>query len=246
MSKIIVPVSAGKDSTACLVLALQQTEREVIAVHYDTGWDHPEVYSYFEYLEQFLGITIEKTVFEEAPTLPDLVRKYKKFPFSPGRFCTSRYKGQAFIRWLKDKEGEFEIWLGIREDESVRRKLKYGNFVDETLYHPDEVFPNMYPKHLSSRVTIKFPILFWTAWNCFDFLAEHNVRRNPLYDQGFTRVGCFPCMLAGKKEQERVFRTEFGKKQFAIIKELEKEIGEEYKYQAADEEDGGGCSLCNI
>lgn len=246
MSKIIVPVSGGKDSVSVLLLALQQTKCEVIPVFHDTGWDHPKVYEYHKYLEETLKITIQKTFWEDAPTLPDLIRKYKKFPFGLGRFCTSTYKLQSFIKWLKDIPGELEIWLGIRENESTARHEKYGNLTDETLYHPDEVFPGRYPNYLKDRVKIKFPILSWEAWNCFVFLEEHGIHRNPLYDEGFERVGCFPCMLAGQKTQERVFRTEFGKKQFAIIKELEKEIGEEYKYQAADEEDGGGCSLCNI
>lgn len=245
MNKIIVPVSGGKDSTCCLLLAMQQTEREVIPVHYDTGWDHPIVYEYLTYLEKTFNIKVQKTVFAEAPTLPDLIRKYKSFPYRQARFCTSRYKNAAFIRWLKTVEGSCEIWLGIREDESINRSKKYGGLIEEELYDPDEVFPGVYPKYLRNRVKIKFPILYWQSWNCFDFMDMHNIKRNPLYDWGFPRVGCFPCMLAGKSEHARVLRTDFGKKQFEVIRELEKEIGQEYIYPP-DEEAEGGCAICSI
>ena len=245
MNKIVVPVSGGKDSVSCLLLALEQSEREVIPVFYETGWDHPILYDYLRYLETTLGVKIQKTVFEEAPSLPELIRKYKRFPFGNGRFCTSTYKNTAFLRWLKTVEGNIEIWLGIRENESVNRQKKYGHLVDETVYETDEIFPGLYPNYLKSRVKLKFPILYWEAWNCFDFLDKKSIQRNPLYDQGFERVGCFPCMLAGRKTQEKVFRTEFGKKQFQIIRELEKELGEAYCYPT-DEEAEGGCLLCSI
>jgi 3'-phosphoadenosine 5'-phosphosulfate sulfotransferase (PAPS reductase)/FAD synthetase len=40
------------------------------------------------------------------------------------------------------------------------------------------------------------PILDWTNKQVFDYLdGEHN----PLYNAGFDRVGCFPCLASGDK-----------------------------------------------
>lgn len=47
MHKIIVSYSGGKDSTACLVLALQ-TGLPVIAMFNDTKWEHPLTYQYID------------------------------------------------------------------------------------------------------------------------------------------------------------------------------------------------------
>lgn len=240
MSKIIVPVSGGKDSTSCLLLALK-TGQEVIPVFHETGWDAPEVYEYLAYLEKTLNLVIQKTVWEEAKTLPELIRQYRKFPFGVGRFCTSTFKRQAFSRFLDSIEGDGEIWLGIRDSESQQRKKKYGFLVAEETYSLDEVYPNRYPKRISSRFLLRFPILHWEAWETIVYIEEAGLKINPLYNQGFDRVGCFPCMLAGKSTHEKVFRTEFGKKQLAIIKQLEQEIGEEYKYSETDSQ---GCSFC--
>ena len=59
--KTIVPVSGGKDSQVVLSLALG-AGRDVIAVHQNTGYDHPVTYRQIEDMERFYGVTIEHTV----------------------------------------------------------------------------------------------------------------------------------------------------------------------------------------
>jgi 3'-phosphoadenosine 5'-phosphosulfate sulfotransferase (PAPS reductase)/FAD synthetase len=241
MSKIIVPVSGGKDSTATLLLALEDG-REVIPVFNETGWDHPDTYAYLQYLEDKTGLTIQKTHYAEAPTMPDIIRRVGRFPFGLGRFCTSEYKRTAFIRWLDTVEGEFEIWLGIREDESGQRRRKYGDMDPEDLYDMDVLFPRKFPKRLKERMKYRLPMLEHTREEIFALIHSKGFKHNPLYDQGFDRVGCFPCLLAGEKTQKLAFETEFGKKQFKIIQILEEELGVKYKFQP----EGSPCGECKI
>lgn len=57
----LVSVSGGKDSTACLTLALERHPRaQVIAAFADTGNEHEAVYEYLAYLELHLGIQITR------------------------------------------------------------------------------------------------------------------------------------------------------------------------------------------
>jgi len=240
-SRIVVPVSGGKDSQATLILAMADG-REVIPVFNETGWDHPDTYDHLQYMVRFFGVELQVTQYDEAPTMPDIIRRQGKFPFGRGRFCTSEYKRTAFKRWLYTIPGELEIWLGIRSDESGQRKRKYSAFSQSELFAMDDLFPKRYPKKITSRCMYRLPLLESSRDAVFDIIKRAGMKHNPLYDQGFDRVGCFPCLVAGKPTQEKAFATDFGKDQWKIIQQLEKDLGEKYKYQV----DTDTCMLCKI
>lgn len=51
--RCLVPVSGGggKDSQACLELALQQFDPdEVVGLFCDTGWEHPKTYAHIDWM----------------------------------------------------------------------------------------------------------------------------------------------------------------------------------------------------
>lgn len=52
------------------------------------------------------------------------------------------------------------------------------------------------------------PILMWSALEVFTFITAQGHQRNPLYDKGFNRVGCFPCVLCSLGEVTRVAEVE--------------------------------------
>src|SRR5262249_30379334 len=48
------------------------------------------------------------------------------------------------------------------------------------------------------------PLLSWTQREVWAFIARHNVPYNPLHDQGYPSIGCWPCtqpVAAGDDER---------------------------------------------
>jgi len=251
--KIIVPVSGGKDSTACLVMALKESPY-VYPIFNDTGWEHPVTYKYFDYIETILGIKVDRTIGgkrkngDNGDTLPNLIRAQGRFPFGLGRFCTTHLKQYALRDAYKnlyfDGETQYQFWFGMRQKESVQRAKKYDGVLDTDLFDMNDVFPSRYNKKLRATIQVRMPIITWETQEVFDYLEREGIDKNPLYDEGTNdRVGCYPCMLAGKKVQKKMFATKFGQERLKMIKQLEKELGQKYEMFDTDQ---GSCEVCKI
>lgn len=88
----------------------------------------------------------------------------------------------------------------VVQDESKKR---YADKLDSELYEPHEIMPSNYPKYLGKLgVKFRLPILDWSEQQVLDFLGDDI---NPLYNQGFGRVGCFPCLAGGAEPQNQGF-----------------------------------------
>lgn len=253
--KIIIPVSGGKDSTLTLVHAIELNGVEnCIPLFYDTGWDHPETYAYLSRLESSLGIVIQKTHGttlhgKQCSTMEELLIEAGEFPNRKTRFCSRHFKADSSYKWIKancvfDNNIDYEVWSGVRTAESSNRKKKYGKFDTETIYDYDEIFPGILSKKYLKFFKIKLPILDLSTSQVFNELRQRKIEINPLYyERTNDRVGCYPCFIASKTKQQKMFNTEFGKIQLAKIREVEKIIGK--KYEMIEDEDAP-CGFCLI
>lgn len=222
--KIVVPISGGKDSQACLKLALQEYDKsEVLGLFCDTQFEHPLTYQHIDYMRELYGIKIETIT---AGSVPDQVLKAKRFPGGGARHCTDQLKlrpSRIYYKELAEKQGGFEVWLGMRSDESKEREKRYSLCVNNELYKPNDIF-NSFPKYLNKMgVWFRLPVLDWSTSEIFKLLGGEE---NPLYAMGCSRVGCFPCLASGDRNKERNFAMDdFGRQQRVIVAELEKQIG---------------------
>lgn len=224
MIKVVVPISGGKDSQACLKLALETYDKsEVMGLFCDTQFEHPLTYAHIDTMREMYGVHIERIC---AGSVPEQVLKAGIFPSGGIRFCTDRLKlrpSRDFYKTLAEKQGGFDVWLGMRSDESSERDKRYKGKTNIESYPPHEVLKD-FPKYLHKMgITFRLPVLNWGECEIFDFLAGEG---NPLYAQGSKRVGCFPCLASGDRNKERNFaHGEFGRSQRVIVAELEKQIG---------------------
>jgi len=250
---IVVPVSGGKDSQACLKLAVEQHgPNEVLGLFCDTQFEHPFTYGHVNTMRDKYGVRIDRV---SAGSVDEKVIKYGRFPGGGSRHCTDELKikpSKLYYKELSDSQGGFEVWYGMRFAESGERGRRYKDKVDTTLYAPHEIM-RKYPKYLDKKgVAFRLPILMWTDAEVFDYLdGEYN----PLYDAGFGRVGCFPCLAAGDRYKEQCFEHDStGRWQRERVRELERRIGKSVwtskggkQRHADDYNDGGpGCGICSI
>ena len=248
---IVVPVSGGKDSQACLKLAVEKVGcSKVLGLFCDTQFEHPLTYKHVEKLKTLYGEVRIDTI--TGGSVPEKVRKYNRFPGGGARHCTSELKlaeSKKFYKALAEMQGGFEVWIGVRSGESSDRKKRYEHIISSELHSPHELYPSDFPKYLANLgVMFRLPILDWEEIEVLEFIGKE---KNPLYNQGFGRVGCFPCLASGDKWKEKAFHhDEFGRKQYEIVKILEKDIGVSiWKSKSGKErnsEDNPGCSFCQM
>lgn len=248
--RCVVPVSGGKDSQACLKLAIEKfAPKEILGLFCDTQFEHPITYGHVDNLSKKYGVEIKII---SGGSVLEKTLKYGRFPGGGARHCTDELKIRETKKFLinlaKEQGFGFEVWYGMRLDESAERSKRYANKIDEDLYAPHEIMPSKYPKYLNELgVKFRLPILNWSEDDVFEFLkGDHN----PLYNHGFSRVGCFPCLAGGDKSKEKAFQfDDFGKKQFYDCLKVSKKIGKDIFTSKGGKErnlEFTGCKICEI
>lgn len=246
--KCIVPVSGGKDSQACLKMAVNEFGNEgVIGLFCDTQFEHPKTYQHVMDMAKIYNVKIHTVT---GGSVADKVRKYRRFPGGGARFCTEELKIRETKIFLADfvrDNGPFQVWYGMRTDESAERSKRYAYKDPDELYEPHEVLAK-YPKYLGAAgIRYRLPIVDWTSSEVLLFLGGEE---NPLYKEGFERVGCFPCLASGDKWKIKAFtHDEFGNSQLIAIRALEEEIGKSVFTSGIGQrfdDSSHGCRACEI
>lgn len=244
MIRVLVPISGGKDSQACLELArVFYPNDEIRGLFCDTQFEHPLTYEHIEWMREFYGIQIDRV---SGGSVLEKSVKYGRFPGGGARHCTDELKireTKIYCKALAEKQGGFEVWYGMRSAESSERAKRYAGKTNFDRYEPHEVMPSKYPKYLG-RMGVRFvlPVLDWYEDEVFELLG---LRENPLYET-FDRVGCFPCLAAGDKHKEKAFRfDDFGRKQYRIVQVVAEAIGKNvFTSKGGRSRNEPGCLVC--
>lgn len=194
--KILVPISGGKDSQACLKLALQHYPPEQVrGLFCDTQFEHPLTYQHVKKLRTLYGPIQIDTVC--AGSVEEKSIKYGRFPGGGARHCTDELKIQPTKRYCKalaehqgsqiavkkrkitgSSEGGFEVWYGMRSGESAERNARYIGKVCDELYAPHEVLASKYPKYLAKLgVSFRLCVLDWSEQDVIDFVGLDDLTR---------------------------------------------------------------------
>ena len=207
---ITVCYSGGKDSQILVRLALEAGIPFRVK-HSLTTVDAPEtVYTVRDTFGALKAKGIEAEINKPELTMWKLIPK-NKFPLTRlVRYC---------CRELKERNtGEKFIATGVRQSESVKRKNRgtvdviarnesdRAAISDEVFLSNDNDERRKALEHCMNKKTLCVnPIIDWTDAQALDYFWNECEIHNPLYSEGFTRVGCIGCPMANRSQRVRQF-----------------------------------------
>lgn len=198
--------SGGKDSDVILHLA-KKSDVRFQAVHNLTSVDAPETVRYIRTKK-------EVTVCYPKASMWQLIVKHKTPPTRRMRYCCSELKEFSGI-------GK-KVITGVRKDESARRSESQGivtfpnpgrrvkDLVDGSgflstvrggvvvMNYDNAEVHRMVENCYRTSKTLVNPILEWDEEYLWWYIRKEQIEVNPLYGEGFHRIGCIGCPMAGK------------------------------------------------
>lgn len=215
---LLVSCSGGKDSTAVVLLMKERGLFERCHfVYADTGWEHPDLYTYID--EVLKPLCNDRLVTVKSKKYPggfaEMVRKRGMFPSRKIRFCSQELKQFPIRDHIKDLQSQgLDVInvVGIRAQES-RRRSKFEEW--------DRGGP------IGKDVDVWRPLIDWTVQDVIDIHNRHNIKPCDLYlrkEHPSSRVGCWPCIMSKKSEIRAVAETDPAR--IEEIRQLEADVTE--------------------
>jgi phosphoadenosine phosphosulfate reductase len=180
--------SGGKDSVVIKALA------DMAGVKYDAHYnlttvDPPELVRFIKDVHPDVEINYPKE------SMWKMIVTHGIPPTRRIRYCCKE---------LKESSGKGRITItGIRWAESTNRKnnrhlvdignLKTGEVLNDDNHESRRIVEQCY----RTRKTLVNPIIDWTDDDVWQFIKENNTAYCCLYDEGFKRLGCIGCPMAG-------------------------------------------------
>lgn len=222
---LIICYSGGKDSDVMLDIAkrcLKPNEFEVLNNH--TTIDAPEtvyhIRKVFKNLESegIKTTVIMPTLYGEPTSMWKLIVKNLTPPTRLNRYC---------CRFLKEVTvPDRMICFGVREAESTNRRNRdsfeiwaktkseaeyrslghtYAMFKLDQNGGEDAYQCKMIQQCKKNGKTVVNPIYRFSDSDVWEYIKTKNLEINPLYAEGFSRVGCIGCPFGGAKNQIEQF-----------------------------------------
>ena len=141
----------------------------------DTGYQFPETLELRERVKQRYGMEVEFKRPELTVEQYEHLHGGPLYKTKPDQCCAERK-----IRVLHEAVRGKHAWAsGIRRDQSPDR-------AKAAIVSWDRKF---------SLVKVS-PLANWTKKDVWKLIVDHDIPYNPLHDQGYTSIGCWPCTRA--------------------------------------------------
>lgn len=189
----------------CLIHLLAEIEPAVHIFNLETGYQFPETLELRERIKDRYGIEVALIRPETTVAEYEALHGGPLYATSPDRCCHDRK-----IVPLRRAVAGYEAWISaIRRDQTIHRAAA-------GLVQWDAKF---------GLVKVN-PLLPWTKRDVWNFVVKHNVPYNPLHDEGYPSIGCWPCTQAvGQGEDERAGRWSGSQKKECGLHILEHQGG---------------------
>jgi phosphoadenosine phosphosulfate reductase len=223
----VVADSGGKDSSVLKRIAEKCHEKygvDFAIEHNHTTIDAPEtVYFIRQERERFLRGGWQYNISYPGTTFEKVCYDHGMLPTRIVRFCcaelkerqgrdrsirtitgvrrdesTMRMHNQGIITML----GAKEIVPGSIDGDSIKRTKKGGVIVMN--YDNSEKAEMVYTCFRTNKTLVN-PLLNWTEDDIWRYIRDEKIPVNPLYECGYTRVGCVGCPMARYKNRARDF-----------------------------------------
>ena len=161
--------SFGAKSAGIIHMALQ-VDPAIDIRFVDTGLLFPETLQFKDELQRRFKLRI--TTFRSKLDVEQFKREHAELPIGHPDFCCSPHKVEATNRALKD----LRCWItGIsRTDAATRAQTPIVEVLEGGLV----------------KVA---PLALWTAKDLHAYMQQHQLPYHPLWHQGYTSIGCWPC-----------------------------------------------------
>ncbi|HEV3164314.1 MAG TPA: phosphoadenylyl-sulfate reductase [Isosphaeraceae bacterium] len=172
--RLTMATAFGPEGCAILHM-LAHIEPKVRVFNLDTGYQFPETLELRDRIAERYGIEVE--LIRPDTTVPEYEAKHggPLYGTNPDRCCHDR----KILPLRRAVEG-YDAWISaIRADQSAHRARA-------DVIGWDEKF---------GLVKVN-PLLRWTKRDVWAFIVTNNVPYNPLHDQGYPSIGCWPCTRA--------------------------------------------------
>lgn len=233
---LIITYSGGKDSDVLAHLAVK-SEASVEFEHSLTTVDAPDTVHHIQKVFKKLeDMGYKTTIHRPEISMWRLIEKKMIPPTRLVRYCCQEFKESATPNRY--------IAIGVRGGESRQRasrmefetrgssKKKSRGY---TLEHVEEVYEEAQGDLPDSwdclfitaakehKDLICNPIFQWTDADIWEYIRSENIEYNPLYDRGYSRVGCIGCPMARYSERTKEF-ADYPKYKNAYIRAFDRMI----------------------
>lgn len=215
---LVVQYSGGKDSDVILQLA-KESGVPFRVTHNLTTADPPDnVYYIRRVFARLREEGIDCRINIPRRSLWRIMRETLVIPSRVMRVCCAELKERKMpdapyivtgVRWAesanrRDKSG---IAMVHAEHPSTSARERGGQAAAAAglLTTDDASSRRLFEQCRMRGVRVLNPIIDWSDDDVWDYLHSRGIEGNPLYKEGWTRIGCVGCPLAGKRARELGF-----------------------------------------
>ena len=211
---LVVRYSGGKDSDVILQLA-KESGVPFRVTHNLTTADPPDNVYYIRRVFAALreeGIDCRINV--PRRSLWKIMRETLVIPSRIMRVCCSELKERRMpdapyivtgVRWAESAGRRAKSGIAMVHNASARERGEEKAAAAGLLTTDDASTRRLFEQCQLRGVRVLNPIIDWSDGDVWSYLHSRGIEGNPLYKEGWTRIGCVGCPLAWRRARELAF-----------------------------------------